>query len=60
MTNSWRGESPGVVRDGEEREAVERDLLEAGVRVEDAVEQQMAAFVGAKPDRGARQELAEG
>ena len=38
---------PRVVGDREERDAVERDLLEPGIRVEDAVEQQVAALVGA-------------
>ena len=37
-----------VVGDREERDAVKRDLLDAGVGVEDPVEQQMTCLVGAK------------
>ena len=42
--------------DREERNAVKRDALDAGIGVEDPVEEQMAAFVGRQPDRGAAQE----
>jgi hypothetical protein len=37
---------PAVVREREERDAVELDLLDARVGVEDDVEEQVAAFVG--------------
>ena len=49
----------GIVRDGEERDAVKRHLLEARLGVEDAVKQEVAALVGAEPDRRTEQEPAE-
>ena len=45
--------------DREKRHAMKRDLLEAGVGVEDAVEEQVAAFVCAKPDRRPGQKTAK-
>ncbi len=54
------GRQARVVRDGEERHPVERDFLEAWVRVEETVEQEMPALVGRQPDCSPRQELAEG
>jgi hypothetical protein len=48
---------PLAVRDREERQAVKRHLLEARLRVEEAVEQQMAALVGRERHAGAGEKL---
>ena len=47
------------MRDREERNAVKLDPLDARVRIEDHVEEQMTALVGNQPDRNAPQEATD-